>query len=249
MINLWQTQWHGINFREIETSLSSRNLPSVDFYSAFYKEFNERYKDIGDLSPEWVSLKKNAAALIMNILKRHDGQPVVLSLGAGIGLIEGEILTTLDADLYVQEISEDPFRFYLDDILDSKNKLVGVFPDVVPDKMLFDFVILGGIDYLFTDEELKGFLEFVKQKLGPNGKCILVSWSLYQSSFSVELKNRLKILVSLLGGDVLGQLWGYLRTDGEIDSISAACGMKPLETIESDDVNAWRTTIKVMSIT
>ena len=54
-----QNQWLSINFSELPIELRSDQLPSVEFYSTFYRYLDQKYTNLGELPKEWLNSKLN----------------------------------------------------------------------------------------------------------------------------------------------------------------------------------------------
>ena len=240
MRKIYQKNWHGISLTDFSHVLNNDNLPGAEFYDQFYKKFNKKYTEIDKLDNNWLLLKKNAANFILDILESNDN-PSVLSIGSGIGVIEKELYSKCNIDLHVQEVSEAPLKF-LRRILPKENIHVGYFPDSMKVKKEFDFVILGGIEYVFTDQEFINFVNDVKCFLKPDGVLIILSWSLYEESFMISLREIIKsILLRLKIIQISGQFWGYLRTEKELTQLVKKSGFDKKSFIIDRNIKPWTT--------
>jgi phospholipid N-methyltransferase len=240
MRKFYQKDWHNIKFSEIG-KLSLSQFPGENFYKKFYSIFDKKYPNLDSLDPKWVLMKRNAAKLICKKCY-FNSQHSVLSLGIGLGIIEREILANNNCSLYLHEVTDAGKRYY-EDIVDQKNMFFGSFPECISNEIKFDFIILGGIEYVFNQTEFNNILRNAHSRLNKNGKLILLSWSFYQPSFLNEFKLILRAShtkVSIKNRQK-SQLWGYMRSIDELRNEIEAAGFLFTDKDTDNSVKPWAT--------
>lgn len=188
MFKIYQKSWHSIQFIELNNKLSKHNLPEDSFYKKFYKIFNKRYKKWEDLNPNWLSLKVGVTDKLASHLSSSK-KVSILSLGAGIGVIEKRLFD-----------------------IGYKNIFIGNFPECINSEHIFDYIILGNIEYLFKDNELIDLIIKARQFMHERSNLILLSSSIEKEKIFSKSKILLKKLLIKLNLIDPGQFWGYGRT-------------------------------------
>lgn len=241
MRKLYQVEWHDINFEEV-SEMSPKHFPGNDFYQNFYSVFNQRYKNISDLSPDWLKLKLNAAEIVNRELAKT-GSSSVLSLGVGLGVIEGALLDAQRYKIFIQEVAPEALRFIKLRVPADKT-FIGAFPECIPNGVVFDAIILGGIEYLYNNDELSQLVEDARALLKPNGSLILISWSYYEINLYNIFKYYLKeALISMGFYNKKLQLWGYERTQNELKLLVESVGFAEEDVLIDRRMNKWETLI------
>lgn len=218
MRKFYQKDWHEINFSELG-GLSIDHLPNDAFYGKFYSLFDKKYPDLSFINPKWLRMKTNAAKLICDKYNFKTEQSV-LSLGVGLGVIERKISEVCNCDLHLHEVSNAGKRFF-QDIVDSDSLHYGFFPDCIPVDLKFNFIILGGIEYVFNEVQFSSLLQDAHKRLKPGGCLILLSWSFYEPSLKSQVKHIIKTVLLKVGflERSKSQLWGYLRSVDELVTV------------------------------
>lgn len=245
MRKLYQTDWHDINFADV-SEMSPKAFPSSDFYRQFYKSFNKRYLHIDNLNPDWRQLKMNAAEAIDK--KLGVKQPTsILSLGAGLGIIEGVLLDKKKYKVFLQEVAPEALRF-IKDRVPSERTFIGNFPECVPKDMRFDAIVLGGIEYLLDDVEFTAMVSHARSFLKPGGTLILLSWSFYEVTVNNTVRYYIKEALIKMGFyNKKLQLWGYNRTPGELKSVIKANGFIEKSIFIDRRLSRWATFVGLFS--
>ena len=239
MRKFYQTQWHGIKFNSIR-SISISRLPDEDFYNHFYANFSKKYSSISELDPDWLRLKFSAADWLVKQIKDIDPKSA-LSLGVGLAILENHIKANLDLDLHVHEVS-DSVRNYIDANIPEECIHIGLFPECLDKALKFDLIIMGGIEYIFDDQELEKFLTQVADHLHPQGKLLLISWSFYERSLYSTVKHYIKeLLIRLPLFQKNKQFWGYLRTQDQLKVLARKAGLQILSSEKDESVGDWKT--------
>lgn len=242
MKKFYQKEWHKIPFYTF-TEPREDKLAGADFYKKFYKEFFNKYKSIEELDSNWLKLKKDISVLIM---KNTNPKNKVLSVGCGLGVIEKEMQKNDYHNIFLTEVSDLSLKWVSDSF---KGKIfIGEFPGCIPDNMVFDTILLVGIEYFFNNKEFQNFLTDVKKLLNENGKCIFISCSFYGEnllsfikSFINNQRNYLSELVSKPAGFKKKQFWGYMRTPKELKKIFYNAGMKIMTDGICKSYPKWKT--------
>lgn len=228
MRKFYQTTWFGIDFKPLG-GLSSKAIADEEFYSKFYKEFYKRFSSYDDLSKEWKDGKKMVADLIAS--NTGDGERL-LSIGCGSGYVE-YLLGQMDRDVTAIEPSEYATKFLQDG---GGVKLYhGYFPECLSsegEKDEFDYAFMIGTEYALEDAELIKLLSEARKY--PLKNFLLVCCSVDSGSFLRKAVSTaagiVKNVLSAVGLYDRGQLWGYLRTPGELERIFKSAGFIIKET-------------------
>jgi hypothetical protein len=222
----YQREWHRIPFRTF-TEESSTRLADAAFYAAFYKVFFDRYTSPEQLDPEWLTVKREVVDFLRARPEIRTSSRI-LSIGCGLGLIERWLAEAGYEHIEINEISREPLR-WINGSIDESRVHIGFFPQCVQPDRMYDVILLGGVDGVFDQRRLRDLLAAVHGRLHPGGHCVLLSWS-YQSSRSPlgvaqdALKDGLKAALDRLGLRPRGQLWGFVRSPGQLRSVLRAAG-------------------------
>jgi len=239
MQKIYQKSWHAIDFSELESIISIKNLPGENFYIEFYEKFNKKYGNLNQLDKNWLLLKKKAAEEIAQNLN-NSKICSILSLGAGLGIIEKKLFDLGYKNLYIQEVSKSA-TIYSRKFLEEKNIFIGNFPDCINTNNKFDYIILGGIEYLFNDVELENLLYNVKRFMHEKSKLIILSWSIEEESAVYQIKSIIKRVLIKIRLFNPGQFWGYSRKLKELNSICEKTGFKIKIAKLDRTINPWTT--------
>lgn len=239
MLKIYQKSWHSINFCDLEIEISKENLPSDNFYVEFYKKFSEKYDNLDNLDQNWLTLKKNAADQISKYLGNSKDLSI-LSVGAGLGIIERRLFDLGYQNLYIHEVSETA-TLYSKEFIKSQNIFIGNFPNCVNSKERFDYILLGGIEYLFDDAELLKLLQDVERLMHKKSKLIILSWSIEKENIFFKIKHKIKNLLIDFGLLNPGQFWGYSRGLKELSELANNVGFKSLVTKVDRAIKPWIT--------
>ncbi len=241
MKKFFQTEWHKIIFNTFTDSREDK-LADIDFYKKFYHKFFNRYKSIDELDSNWVKLKKDISILIMN---HTDPKSKILSIGCGLGIIEKEMQNNNYSNIFLTEVSDLSLKWVSDHF---KGKIfIGEFPNCIPENMIFDTILLVGVDYFFNDNELHNFLLNVKKLLNEKGKCIFISWSFYGENLLSFVKNfirnQINYSIKLIHRPIKfrkKQFWGYLRTPKEYKKAFSYAGIEIIRDGIYDSYPKWK---------
>jgi hypothetical protein len=206
----FQNSWHEIKFQDF-IEVSEQKVADSFFYDKFYEEFFKKYGSFSDIPIEYITKK----IVVVNYLKsKMTTKNSVLSIGCGIGLIENLLLE--DESLKAKMTAVEPSKIAIKWISDVPNIDVhnGLFPDVFKkNRPSFDFAYARAIEYIFSQEEyiklLKSILDYGIKEFA------IISVCIHRRSLTDAIKETIKIFLSKLQLYDRGQLWGYLRTEGE----------------------------------
>lgn len=225
MRKYYQSEWLGIPFESF-TKMTSLKLADGYFYSSFYEVFFRKYRKIEELDPSWVELKLQ----VMKFLKLHSKfkrEGNILSIGCGLGIVEKGLIEEGFTNLEITEVSQEPLKWLLPKISHG-NIHIGLFPECLPANRLYDLIYISSVEYCFDQDQLNGFLKCVKERLVPEGICLIISWSLEPVKISkkvvVNIKEYFKFLLDKFGLRNRGQFWGYMRTSEEFHNAMYKAG-------------------------
>jgi SAM-dependent methyltransferase len=224
---LYQSQWHGINFKDF-SACSSENIATEEFYDKFYKEFFNKFKNFEDLDKDWVDYKIYIAKFIEEIVENKSN---ILSIGCGIGIVEDYLIRQ---DTGVQITAIEPSKNVSKWLKKNPNIELhdGYFPQCIKKGIQFDFAYANGVDYVFNEIEYLTFLESVID-YGITD-FLIISSSSY--NFATRAKRFIKSVLELFGirkKTVKGQFWGYLRSVKEQKKVLIKAGFKTIEVTKS----------------
>lgn len=237
MIKFYQTEWHGISFGEV-TDLSEYRIADEKFYAEFYKALFQRYTAWNDLDIGWRARKQAVASLIAERLADRD--QTVLSLGCGLGMVEHYLRHALPhLRLDVQETTAVPLRWLIHE-MDSACVHVGYFPQCLPCQARYDLIYLSAVDYCFNRTEWQDLLRRIADRLNPFGRCLIVSASLQNNAYWLEvLRSAYRTMLCRLGIRQRRQFWGFLRTMADYHSALEGAGFSTRQDGYLADGTYW----------
>ncbi len=93
--------------KELEHPLEK--LPDAKFYANYYKKINSSKSLLGE---KWKAGKKDQTQWLREQIEKHGGnQAKVLSVGAGIGIIEIPLIES-GYDIHLQEYQEESLKIF-----------------------------------------------------------------------------------------------------------------------------------------
>ena len=232
MNKLYQSKWHGINFKDF-SACSNKKIADKSFYDKFYKQFFKKYRSFDDLDVDWVEYKETIAKEIIKEIQLKKSKSI-LSIGCGIGIVEKYIVeNTKDVNITAIEPSEGVSKW-----IGNTSKIQikdGYFPDVLDDNLNFDMSFSNGIDYTFNNKEYEIFLRSVVD-YGIK-EFILISVSKYkkEQTLKILIKNLIKSILSPIGLYNKHQFWGYCRTSNEQVKILKKSGFNVVSVVYESD--------------
>jgi 2-polyprenyl-3-methyl-5-hydroxy-6-metoxy-1,4-benzoquinol methylase len=245
MKKIFQNEWHKISFKTF-AKLSADRLPSVSFYSEFYKKFFEKYKNLDELDIEWLKLKQKTADFISN----HEKASIktkILSIGCGVGVIEKSLIDAGYENLEITEVSEHPL-FWISHYLKKDKMHVGVFPECVDENKKYELIYMSDVEYFFNEKQLVEFLKCVKDRLLPNGICLLLTVAIEREySFVKNIAKYFKgvlllfLVVIKLKKQHEQQFWGYVRTGSDLKKTMELAGFAEIRDGYLEKSTKWDT--------
>ena len=239
MYKLYQKSWHSIKFKELGIKLSKSNFPGEIFYEKFYKKFNDKYNNLNDLDNSWLNLKKNASIEVFKYLQNTNTSSLI-SIGAGLCIMEKELFELGLKNIYIQEVSESA-TIYSKEFLNPENVYIGNFPECIQSTKTFDYILLGGIEYLFDDDQLIQLLNNAKKFMKNDSKVIILSWSIEETNLLFKIRLFLKEILIKTGFLNPGQFWGYCRTLKELINLISSTGFKIEMSKIDKSIQPWKT--------
>lgn len=218
---LWQKDWNGISLVDIAEAkgLNPSRLAAEDFYGFFYENLKMNgYK----FSEDFLHDKAFAREFINGAIEEYIedtgiGNPKILSLGCGTGIIEEELLSKYDIEL--QECQESSFDYLHKKGKSASREWVTVDLSEIPENT-YDIVYAFSIMYSFEDEDYKNFVKNASKLLSANGRLIIVDVSetynnVIKTSMKLLVKRLLKQFVPSINEFAYGIKWGYIRAKRE----------------------------------
>jgi len=179
-IKAFESNWHNIDFKELNINLTIFKLADLKFYDKFYEEFFTRYNDFDDLSINWRTNKIEIAKAIEKKLLKNSR---VLSYGCGIGFIEKFIVEKR------QDLKLDCFDF--SDIASKwlKRDSSNIYFTSNHEKLKkYDFIFMVDLLYAMGDVEATNLLKKVKYLLKNDGKIIICNTSSQENENNENIK-------------------------------------------------------------
>lgn len=217
---IWEFEWLGIKFDDLDTSLKFFRPPTKDFYSIFYNFFFNKYKNFDQLPNKW---KKEKYETSKEVLKFLNKKMTILSVGSGIGYVEKSILelnSELLIDTYDFASSASIWLKEIDGVRIKKSIEKG-------DK--YDFIFCTQLLYALSDIEINDFAKFLKSLLDENSLFLTVDTSINEAENgrASTTQNKFKEAISYLVRATYFflfkkkqiQFWGWQRDNEEIINI------------------------------
>ena len=241
-MRLYQSIWNGIDLVDIsqDPSRLTRGTPNALFYAEFYR----RLRGAGyTLAPEWIRSRRTLSERLRQWLARAAAsrgtvlaQEKILSLGAGLGMVEAPLIRE-GLDITLHEIAPEAFGL-LPSLAETKDlpggikTLVGPLENI-PDRG-FDIVFVGSCEYACRDDaDFARFLGQLHRILRDSGS--VISWD-YVPTWRGWAEAILRRALPPLFPDAV--FWGVLRSPAARAVAYRDCG---LEVMDTDILDAdWR---------
>lgn len=239
----WQSEWHNIQFKELDVSTSMFKLATAEFYEKFYQEFFKRHQSYSDLDPHHKEIKAATGKEILEYIHRGDS---VLSYGFGSGYVESKML----------EIRED---FSLE-CFERSSTMSSWFAALHPSIRLhfqsdslktYDLIYLVQITYAMSKVDIDETFSRLINNLAPGGRLLLIDTSLlpkennnqYQDT---KLKNLIytvkrwlrPIYYFIFKGDGQ-QFWGWQRDNACLINYLEELGLR-LQSVDAKDKQSYK---------
>ena len=215
---IYTDNWLGINFSDLDISLSRINLANSEFYSCFYEHFFQNYSDYDDLPSDYLAVKKKTSQELLRLINLKEN---VLSYGCGIGTIENFLIKDQDINLYLFDFATKNTKW-----IKGKYENIHIL-DSLSLNMKYDTIYLCQVLYALRYNECINLLKKLKKYLSENGQIIIINNSNMNSlshmnklSVGQLLFNNIKdiirpiyyLVLSKLKKKELIQFWGWERT-------------------------------------
>lgn len=213
---LFSETWHGITLEEVarETGLAPDAIANRHFYEALYR----RWKADGFASdPGWLEGKRRIADLMGATLREFAPPGPALSIGAGLGHIEGHLIDDgWQVDL--QECQGESLAHFAA----SGRARVWVTPDLrdLPDSS-YTAVLSISMAYALDDAAYAQLMRDCHRVLRPGG--VLVVWD-------HDLRVSLAPVRRLIRGGPRPLRWGWLRSPALHAAIGGQAGFHTIRT-------------------
>jgi len=225
----WQTEWQGIQFKELGSHVSPSTLATADFYSEFYRLLFEIYPRYEELPIPWRNVKEETAKAI-SVEIPH--QSSVLSYGCGLGFVERSLSGIRD-DVFLDcyDFSEKTSRWLRAAESDHLR-----FVTVIDAEKKYDVVYACQVLYALPAKQVVDLIRDLSRCLMENGKIIIVHTSLrpcengasasgYFSGLQVALYKLYSIFRRIFPKPD-SQLWGWVRDDAMYGGIFELAGFR-----------------------
>lgn len=201
-IPFYQTVWNKVNLIDlaIEIGQPLDELPTEEFYSAYYTKINSK----SDLAQDWKSAKNDQTLWLKDvILAFGDKQSKVLSVGAGTGIVELPLIKA-GFNIHLQDFQKESFQVY-----DALNLTTCYNSDLSAIKNIkYDLVVTMAMTYALNDQSLRELFLSVSSLLKARGKFIVLDCPLSWFEIYSYIRNRQFYKENCL-------LWGYKRDVNE----------------------------------
>lgn len=226
---MFQTEWQGISLIEIaeQKQLDMHQVASSDFYDEFYRKLEE---NDWRFEPDWLETKRKNGRWLGSVIETlKTPQAKILSVGAGLGVVEEELIRR-GHDIELQECQEKSFGYLKNRGFDSLK--LWISPDLkdLPSQC-YDVIYSNLMVYALKDSEYENFLWECNRILKDGGTLIItdivanVKWFLLQPVILLKHMIDRKPRV----------FWGYVRSVDMHKKIAKKKGFKPQKVTGFDD--------------
>ena len=221
----WQSNWQGIEFKDLEVALSGNDLATDKFYSAFYSKLFAMYEDYEALPDHWKKIKNETAHTLSEEIKKGAN---VLSYGCGLGYVEKSLVEIRkDIKVTAYDFSEIAAFWIKRDI-----KSVYYTNNIDPSNR-YDVIYLCQVLYALPFKDCINLIKSLSINLAENGKLIVINSSIEDIS---PIKGIFKRLLNLVAkyrvskaakkNDV--QFWGFERNDSKYIEMFSKAGLSSI---------------------
>jgi SAM-dependent methyltransferase len=228
-----QNQWLGIKFSELPIDLKLEELPTAEFYSAFYRHLDQKYIDLCELPSQWLNIKLNTAKLLSQLIPAGSR---VFSYGCGLGIVEKYLIENYGVDEIVG------FDFASSSKISYKNKnfqIVTSTEEMPLEK--FDVIYASQVIYALDDLEVINLLTLLSNKMKHNGKLIISHSSIkseengmvlpkisLRTRLCSKITNTARRLPVSSNKKSKSQGWGYIRDNELVEFLAKSAGFKEM---------------------
>lgn len=239
----WQSEWHNIQFKDLDVNTSMFKHASAEFYEKFYQEFFRRHQSYSDLEPHHREIKAATGKEILNYIHKGDD---VLSYGFGSGYVESEMLKIReDFSLECFERSTVMSSWFA-----ALHPSIGLHSQLDSLKT-YDLIYLVQITYAMSKVDIDRTFSGLINNLAPGGRLLLIDTSFlpkennnqYQDKKVKYLLNKVKgwlrpIYYFIFKSDGQ-QLWGWQRDNACLINYLEELGLS-LQSVEAKDQQSYK---------
>lgn len=231
---IFQSEWHNINFSDLNIELSRDSLPEATFYDKFYSELRKKYSSYSQLDKHWIRGKIETSGRLIEKIK-PSGR--VLSYGCGIAFVERIIAFCLsNTKVYGYDFAENFSHFSQINTYMPKNLhlLHGANNPLNTKSTKFDTIIACQLLYALEKKEIESLVSRFAGAIKEEGNLIIVHHPPSKTHINEFTKNAKK-LIGRAAQKIVGirpkemqkrQFWGWSRDDETYIRICASAGMK-----------------------
>ncbi|SVB67701.1 uncharacterized protein METZ01_LOCUS220555 [marine metagenome] len=169
-----QSEWLGVTFSSLDVELSVTDLPTSDFYSAFYARLADKYGTYDNLPRDWRESKTSTSGTLANIIEANS---TVLSFGCGIGFVEYALAHKRpDLNIYCHDFADVSGSWPIAN-LDNVKLGETSAQSVESGGRKFDVIYLCQVLYAIPSEEAIKLLVRLAAHLNNGGLLILINSS------------------------------------------------------------------------
>ncbi len=234
-----QSEWQGITFSSLGVNLSLTDLPTPDFYTAFYSRLVETYGTYRNLPADWLRSKTNTSRELSACIELDS---TVLSFGCGIGFVEWVLARERpDLKIFCHDFAGVPGSW---PIADLENVEFGWVPAQSGEQRskLFNVIYLCQVLYAVPYGEAIDLLTTLANQLVDGGMLILVDSSVlpeengqddqeHSALAPVLAKFVKKSYRKLFGASRIQdpQFWGWQRDNQRYQAIIEEAGLESID--------------------
>ena len=213
---LFSETWHGIRLEDVarETGLPPGEIASTHFYEALYRRWKtDRFAS----DPGWLDGKRRIAELMQETLREFAPAGTVLSIGAGLGLIE-QYLIDAGYRIELQECQGESLAHFAE----TGRARVWVTPDLATlPSGAYAAVLSISMAYALDDVGYRRLLQDCFRVLQPGG--VLALWD-------HDIRISLAPIRRLVRGGPRPLLWGWLRSPRLHAALARTAGFRLVRT-------------------
>lgn len=223
--SIQSSDWHGLSLVDIanEYSIPLDKVAEHSFYSRLYEKWqNNDFK----LEGNWLLMKQKMSDIFYNVLSdlRILNQRII-SLGAGLGIIEKGLIEKGVVDIELQECQGISFN-YIKNFINPKIWITTDFRELPPAS--YKAVLTISLVYVFGNKEYENFFEQCARMITRPGYLIIWDHDIF---LRAAIKNQVTCVKSLLLSLLKSKnkkaiAWGWLRTPGMHISIAEKHGFR-----------------------
>lgn len=207
---IYQTTWQGIDLTEIARSLNLMpdQVAAEHFYEEFYSRLRKNnFKFNKDWSEPKINIGKWLREYIDNIEVEMNRKVKVLSVGAGIGIVEEELIVN-DYNIEIQECQIESFEYLHNKGIKAKKEWIMYDLKGITSED-YDIIFVNGVMYAFIDKIYKELLNDIFRLLNREGRLIIIDPS---ATIKSKLASAIRNIVYYTNKNKKRVFWGLIRT-------------------------------------